>query len=249
MMPIETTTLAYRADGLAMEGWLAFDPGATAPRPGVLVFPALPGLGVQVRNAAERLAELGYVGLGCDLYGGGRFYDDVEEAAKALNPIRNDPIATRRRARGALDALVARPEVDPARIAAIGYCFGGVCSLELARDGAPLAAVVGFHTPLRTTRPEDAPNITAAILICTGSEDREANVDDRATFEAEMRAGGVADWRLSVYGGVYHSFTNPDADSYGKLDYARYDPRAHARSWAEMLTLFDEVFAPPRTGG
>jgi len=242
-LTIKTQELHYEADGLSMTGWLARDEERSHRGPAVLIFPAAPGLGPQVRNAAERLAALGYVALGCDLYGGARFFDDVDEALVLLNPLRRRADGIRARAGAALAALAAQPWVDPARIAAIGYCFGGIMSLELARSGAALGAVVGFHTPLRAVNPDDPIHIKGQVLICTGSEDREANLQDRAAFEAEMRKGGV-DWRMSVYGGVYHSFTNPDADRYNKPDYARYNPRAHERSWQEMLTLFDEALGP-----
>jgi dienelactone hydrolase len=238
---MRTMTLDYEADGLAMQGWLAWDDAAAGPRPGVLVFPAMPGIGVQTRQSAERLAAAGYTALACDLYGNGAFYE-VDEAVPLLVALRARLEGIRARSRGAFDALRAQPMTDPARIAAIGYCFGGVSALELARDGADLAAVVGFHTPLRAARPQDARNIQAAILICTGSEDREANAEDREIFAQEMREGDVRDWRLSLYGNAYHSFTNPDADSYGKPDYARYDKRAHQRSWTEMSMLLAEVF-------
>jgi dienelactone hydrolase len=236
-------TLDYEADGLAMQGWLAWDDAISGPRPGVLVFPALPGIGTQIRESAERLAAMGYAALACDLYGGGVFYDDLDIAVPLLAALRGRLDGVRARSRGAFDALRCQAMVDPARIAAIGYCFGGVMALELARDGADIAAAVGFHTPLRTARPQDAKNIKAAVLICTGSEDREANAEDRAAFEQEMRDGGVTDWRLSLYGNVYHSFTNPDADGYGKPDYARYDARAHRRSWTEMHHCLEEAFA------
>jgi dienelactone hydrolase len=240
---LRTGILEYQADGLAMAGWLAYDEACPGPRPGVLVFPAAPGLGSQVRNAALRLAELGYVALGCDLYGGGRFFDGIEPPIDLLSDLRARLSGVRDRANGAMEALSRHAKVDASRIAAIGYCFGGVMALELARSGAPLAAAIGFHTPLLTERPQDAKNIKGRILICTGSEDREAGSDARAAFEAEMRAGGV-DWHLSLYGGVYHSFTNPDAGFYQKPDYARYDPYAHERSWREMLDLLEEVFSP-----
>lgn len=233
----------YRADGLQMLGHLAVEP-ADGRRPGVLVYPAAPGLGVQVKESAEALARLGYVAMGCDLYGEGRFFDDIDQAMGLLGPLRARPDGIRARSEGARAALAARPEVDPQKIAAIGYCFGGVMALELARTGCPLAAVVGFHTPLKPGSPADDRKIRAKVLICTGSEDREAPPADRVAFERAMTLAGV-DWRMSVYGGVYHSFTNPDADSYGKPDYARYDAKARWRSWAEMLGLFDEVFAGP----
>jgi dienelactone hydrolase len=240
-----THALPYRADGLAMSGWLAWNETATERRPGVLVFPAAPGLGVQVKAAAERLAGLGYVALGCDLYGEGRFYDEIDEAMALLTALRTRLDGVRARARGGFDALCALPQVDTSRIAAIGYCFGGLMSLELARSGADLAAVAGFHSPLETERPQDAAAMTAMtakILICTGSKDITAGPHAREAFGQEMDAAGV-DWRMSVYGGVYHSFTNPDADGYGKPGYARYDKRAHERSWREMLALFDETIS------
>jgi len=232
----------YEADGLAMQGWLAL-PEGQGPFPGVLVFPAAPGLGTQIRTSTEALAKLGYAALGCDLYGDGTFFDDIDDAMALLVALRGRPDGVLRRARGAFDAFIALPAIDRARVASIGYCLGGLSSLELARSGARLAAVVGFHTPLGTRNIDDARNITARILICTGSEDREAGTEARAAFEQEMRHGGVADWRISLYGNVYHSFTNPDADGYGKPDYARYDARAHRRSWNEMCALLDEAFA------
>jgi dienelactone hydrolase len=238
---MRTQVLNYEADGLAMQGWLSFDETQTAPCPGVLVFPAMPGPGAQVRNAAERLASLGYVGLACDVWGGGKFYDDLAEAGPLLTALRARPGATRIRAQGAMTALMAQPQVDASKIAAIGYCLGGKMALELARGGAPLGAAVGFHANLWPDSHDETFEIKAKILACTGSEDPEVKLEARNDFEAEMRKRG-ADWRLNVYGGVYHSFTNPDADSYGRLDYARYDKQAHERSWGEMLALFDEAF-------
>jgi dienelactone hydrolase len=226
-----------------MSGVFAYEEDAETPRPGVLVFPSAVGIGPQIVTAAKRLAGQGYAALACDLHGEGRFYDDPDAAMIPLNALRADLDGLRRRAKDSLAALVGQPQVDPRRVAAIGYCYGGVMALELARSGSEVCAVVGFHAPLATSRPDDAPKIKAKILICTGSEDPAVPAKDRAAFEAEMSAGGV-DWRMSIYGGVYHSFTNPDADSYGKPAFARYDPMAHERSWREMLWLFEEAFAP-----
>jgi dienelactone hydrolase len=239
---MRTEILDYPADGLAMQGWLAYDEAAPGPRPGVLIFPAMPGLGVQTRTSAERLAALGYVALACDLYGGGLFYDDIDAAVVALKALRASGTGLLNRAQGALDALVRLPQVDPGRVAAIGYCLGGEMSLDLARSGAAIGAVVGFHTRLTAQRPA-AIHPRCKILICNGALDHEAPPEDRVAFEREMTAAGV-DWRLHLYGGVYHSFTNPDADAYNRPDYARYDARAHARSWLQMMGLFDEAFGP-----
>lgn len=230
----------YSADGLAMESHLFVAPGTAARRPGVLVFPEAFGLGEHAKSRARRLAELGYVALACDLHGEGKVYGNIGDVMGVLDPLRNDPARIRARAGGGLEALRARPEVDPGRIAAIGFCFGGTMSFELARGGAPIVAAVGFHSGLNTTAPQDARNITGKILACIGADDPGIPPAQRADFENEMRAGGV-DWQLHLYGGVVHSFTNTAADALNMPDFARYDATADARSWAAMRALFAEV--------
>jgi dienelactone hydrolase len=239
-MPSEI--LAYRADGLDMKSHLYLGEGGVHPRPGVLVFPEAFGLGDHAKARAERLAGLGYVALACDLHGDGRLIDDFGRLMPLINSLRAEPEHIRARARGGLDALLARPEVDPARIAAIGYCFGGTMALELARGGADIACAVGFHSGLATAAPEDARNIKAKVLVCLGADDPSIDAAQRSAFEEEMRSGGV-DWQMNLYGGVVHSFTNPAADKLGRPDFARYDARADARSWTEMLAIFEEAFA------
>ena len=239
---MRTETVRYEADGLHMLGQLMFDDGGSGRRPGVLVFPDIFGVGDHAKERAERLvSELGYVALACDIHGEGKVYADLQDVREAIGATREDPVRIRARAQGGLEALLARPEVDPTRIAAIGYCFGGTMALELARGGADVAAVAGFHSGLATRSPEDAKAIKGKILVCIGADDPAIPPDQRAAFEQEMRDGGV-DWRMSLYGGVVHSFTDKGADSRGMPDVARYDARADARSWIEMRNLFDEVF-------
>ncbi|MBW8910571.1 MAG: dienelactone hydrolase family protein [Sphingomonas sp.] len=233
--------LRYEADGLQMESQLYVDPSFTGVRPGVLVFPEALGLGEHAKSRAQRLAALGYVALACDLYGGGEVINDFDTIMAELGVLLNAPERTEARARGGLDALLARPEVDPARIAAIGFCFGGTMSLELARGGNPIAAAVGFHSGLGTARPDAAKNIKAKILVLLGADDPGIGPEPRSAFEAEMRAGKV-DWQMKLYGGVLHSFTNPAADELGRPDFARYDAVADKRSWEEMIAFFDEIF-------
>ena len=151
----------------------------------------------------------------------------------------DDPLLTRVIGRAGLDVLLASEYADSTKVAAIGYCFGGTMSLELARDGVDLEAVVGFHSGLSTSRPEDASNISGSVLVCIGADDPLIPPAQRVAFEAEMRAGGV-DWRMNVYGGAVHSFTNPAAD--GSNPVLAYEPRADARSWRAMLDLFAEKF-------
>lgn len=234
--------LTYQADGLAMIGELHSDDAVSGRRPGVLVFPEAFGLGEHAKERAARLAKLGYAALACDLHGEQKIIDDLDAVMPVIRALRAAPLHTRARAQGALDALLAQPMVDASRIAAIGFCFGGTMALELARSGADVKGVVGFHGGLMTARPEDAKNIRGKALVCIGADDPSIPPEQRAAFEAEMRAGGV-DWRMHLYGGVVHSFTEPRADSRGRPESLRYDASADRRSWAEMQAFFDEIFA------
>ena len=231
--------LTYEADGLTLRSELFVADGAGR-RPGVLVFPEAFGLGDHALGRAERLAGMGYVALACDLHGDGLLVDDLATAIELLQPMYADPAKTRARAAAGLAALCARPEVDPSRIAAIGFCFGGTMALELARSGAAIQAVVGFHSGLRTVAPAAAGAIAARILVCIGADDPFIPPEQRADFEAEMRAAD-ADWQMHLYGGTVHSFTNRAAAKVGKPDAVRYDALADARSWAAMEALFGET--------
>lgn len=235
-------TLTYTADGLSMQSQLFFEPAAGR-RAGVLVFPEAFGLGDHAISRAQRLASLGYVALACDLHGQGTVIEALPEAIALLQPLYAEPARTRARARGGLAALAARTEVDAGRIAAIGFCFGGTMALELARDGADVKAVVGFHSGLATTAPKtDAKAIRARVLVCIGADDPLIPAAQRADFENEMRDGGL-DWQMHLYGGTVHSFTNKEAAKRNMPDAIRYSPDADARSWASMQQLFAETLA------
>jgi dienelactone hydrolase len=235
-------TLTYEADGLTMKSQLFYGRGSRASA-GVLVFPEAYGLNHHALERAERLASLGYVALACDLHGEARVVEDLGESIKMLDSLYADPSKTRARATGGLLALAARPEVDAARIGTIGFCFGGTMSLELARSGADIKAVVGFHSGLTTAAPKsDAKAIKARILVCIGGDDPFIPLEQRAVFEAEMRDAGV-DWQINVYGNTVHSFTNPTAANAKRPDAVRYNPEADGRSWKAMQNLFVEAFA------
>lgn len=236
---MKTRDLKYQADGLPMNSQLVFEP-ASGKKPGVIVFPEAMGFDQHALERAERLSSLGYVALASDLHGNRQTVSDREKLMALLGELRPNPARIRARAQGALDALLACPEVDTQRIAAIGFCFGGTMALELARSGAAIAAAVGFHSGLGTTAPQDAVNIRGRVLVCIGADDPAIPAQQRADFEAEMRAGKV-NWQMSLYGGVVHSFTNPDAGKMNRPEALRYDARADANSWREMLELFDEV--------
>ena len=238
---MQTQTLAYQADGLTMKGHLCRGDDAHGSRPGVLVFPEAFGLGEHAKSRAERLAGLGYVALAGDLHGEQYIATGLDEALGLLASLRADISKTRARAAGALAALLAQPGVDPNRIAAIGYCFGGTMALELARSGARIVATAGFHSGLATPAPQDAKAISGKVLVSIGADDPSIDADQRRAFEAEMREG-LVDWQMNVYGGTVHSFTNQDADKLGRPEFAAYNKQTDERSWAAMLALFGEVF-------
>ncbi len=236
--------IEYRVDGRRMVGHLAWDGTAGGRRPAVLLCHEGGGLDDNVKERAERLAGLGYVAFALDYFGDGRQMPTVEAAMTLLRPIASDPDLTRRLGRAGLDVLLAHAATDPDRVAAIGFCFGAAMSLELGRAGADLKAIVGFHPGLGTGRPEDSGNITGSVLLCVGSADPFASAEQRLAFEANMTEAGVADWTVEVYGGVGHSFTNPDAGNRGVPSFI-YDRRADERSWQSMLRLFSETIGAP----
>jgi dienelactone hydrolase len=238
---VTTRDVEYSADGTVMVGRLAL-PDGSAKRPAVLIAHEGPGLDDEQRGRAQQLAELGYIAFALDYHGGGRWLSDRDEMMTRLGVLGADPERTRELARAGLGVLLSEPRADGSNVAAIGYCFGGTVALELARSGAALKAVVGFHPGLSTVRPEDAGNIGGRVLVFVGTEDPFIPLEQRLAFEAEMRAGGV-DWEMILYGGAEHSFTHPAADpEVTGLPGIKYHPKAAERSWRAMLELFDEVF-------
>jgi dienelactone hydrolase len=238
-----TRDISYEADGRTMIGTLALpDDGGTDRRPGVLVCHEGPGLDDHARTKAARIAdELGYVAFALDYHGGGKPVENRDDMMSRIGELRADPTRARAIATAGLDVLTAEARTDASRLAAIGFCFGGTLSLELARSGADLKAIVGFHSGLAPARPEDAPNIKAKVLMLIGADDPLVDNEQRRDFEEDMRAGGV-DWQLHVYGGAEHSFTNTRATGAG-IPGIKYDEATDRRSWRAMVDLFDEVFA------
>jgi hypothetical protein len=145
-----------------MQSHLYFEDGPLR-RPGILVFPEAYGLNQHAKTQARRLEELGYIALACDLHGEGKLFEDLQSVGPIIEGLSKEPAHIRVRAKGGLDALVARPEVDASRAAAVGYCFGGTMALELARGGNPIVGVVGFHSGLATVAPQDARNIKGKV--------------------------------------------------------------------------------------
>jgi len=237
---VHTESIPYNVAGTQYIGYLAVEPGRSERRPGVLICHEGNGLGPQVKDRAHRLAELGYLAFAVDYIGGGQILTDMPSMMAKLGQLRGDVDHVRALGRAGLDVLLARPEVDPARVAATGYCFGGTFALELARSGAPLACVCGFHCGLDTSRPEDARNIRGKILVCIGADDPLIPPPQRLAFEDEMRAAKV-DWRLHLHGNAVHGFANPHAGALG-ISAVQYHELTDKRSWRAMRDLFDETF-------
>lgn len=233
--------VAYEADGRSMIGHLAFDDSQNGPRPAVLVSHEGPGVDKHVKDVAEKLAALGYAAFALDYHGDGKPLP-MDQAAERIGAFSADPERLGRVALAGLGVLLAQAPADSARVAAIGYCFGGVVSLELARTSADVKAVVGFHPGYLPPRPADSARIRGSVLMLSGTEDPFATAEQRRGFESEMREAGVADWRLELYGGIGHSFTNPDVDQYA-IPGCAYNAVADRRSWQSMLQLFGEVLA------
>jgi dienelactone hydrolase len=238
---VNTRKVEYEADGERMVGLMAAPSGGGS-GPAVLVAHEGPGLTDHARERARRLAQLGYVAFALDYHGGGKPLS-LEDAQPRIRAWVADPTGIRARAQAALDILLAEPGVDAGRVAAIGFCFGGTTSLELARAGADLKAVVGFHPGLNTTRQAESANIRGKVLMLLGAEDPIDSPDLRLAFEQDMTAAGV-DWRIVLYGGVGHSFTNPDVDAMGIPGFG-YHAATDRRSWREMLDLFGETIGAP----
>lgn len=232
--------IAYQVGGKRYVGTFFADDEVAGRRPGVLVAPEGGGLVDLTKSIARRLAEAGYAALAMDYYGDGKPLEDINQVMTRLGPWFADPTGIREIAVAALAVLAEQSQTDAGRLAAIGYCFGGTTALELARSGAALKAVIGFHSGLGTVRPADAGAIKGRVLVNIGADDPIVPPEQRAAFESEMNAAG-ADWRLVLYGGVGHSFTNPGVGALGREGFA-YDEAADRRSWAAMIDLFEEVF-------
>jgi len=236
---IQTKEVEYRQGGTVLKGFIAWDDAAAGKRPGVLVVHEWWGLNDHARHQARRLAEAGYVGFALDMYGAGKVTTHPQDAQAFATEATKDPAVLAARFNAALELLKRDPRVDPARIAAIGYCFGGGVVLDMARSGADLAAMVSFHGSLGTKTPAQPGKVKARVLVLAGGADPFVPAEQVEAFRKEMQAAG-ARFEVVTYPGAKHGFTNPDAGQYGMPQLA-YDPAADRQSWAAMLQLFHDV--------
>jgi len=240
---VTATEVTYSAGATTMKGYLAYDDAISARRPGVLVVHEWWGLNEYARKRARMLAELGYTALAVDMYGDGKLASHPEDAGKFSGELRNNLTEATSRFEAAMKLLRLHPTVEPGKIAAIGYCFGGGVVLEMARRGFNLKAVASFHGSLGTEHPTRKGVIKAKLLVANGADDPFTTPDQIAAFKQEMDAAGV-DYRFINYPGARHSFTNPEADKYA-LEFnlpLAYNQAADEQSWQALQELFKEVF-------
>jgi dienelactone hydrolase len=237
---IRTANVEYKEGKTTLEGFLAYDDSAHGKRPGILIVHQWKGLTDYEKKRAEMLAKLGFVAFAADIYGKSIRPQDIQAAGAESGKYKNNRTLLRARANAGLSELKQQPNVDTSKLAAIGYCFGGMGVIELARSGANIAGVVSFHGALDSPKPEEGRNIKCKVLALHGADDPFVPAKDVAAFENEMRQAKV-DWELVKYGGAVHSFTdwNMKGDA---LPGAQYNEKADQRSWQAMQDFFQEIF-------
>ena len=238
---VRSKLVEYKEGDTVLEGYLAYDDALKGKHPGVLVVHAWMGLDDNARKRADMLAGLGYVAFAADIYGKGVRPKDASEAGPLAGKYKSDRTLLRSRVNAGYAQLLKQANVDAARTAAVGYCFGGTTVIELARSGTPLAGVVSFHGGLDSPTPADGKNIKARVLALAGAADPHQKAEDLAAFKKELADANV-DWQFAEYGGAVHCFTDATAGSDPSKGCA-YDARADARSWSAMRSFFDEIFA------
>lgn len=240
MSSVTVQSVVYQIDGKPYESRLVYDADIVSPRPGLLMAPNWVGISEGAERIAQAVASKGYVVLLADLYGQAVRPANGDEAAAAMMPLKNDRAELRKRMQAAFEQLQAQTSatVDKEQLATFGFCFGGCCSLELARTGAPLKASISFHGTLDTPNPADGKNINGAVLVLHGALDPLVPKEQLPAFEEEMNNAGV-DWQLLSYGGAYHSFTDPQANNPGVQ---MFDAKVSARAFQAMHNLLEEVF-------
>lgn len=237
---VSSNPVDYKDGDVALQGILAL-PGDGGTHPGVLVVPEWWGCNDYVKRRAAELAEHGYIAFAADMYGAGKVTTDPKQAGAWAGPFYQDRALLLRRAGAALAQLTAAKGVDSARLASIGFCFGGTVSLELARAGLGLKGVVSFHGGLATKAPAKADTLMAKILVLHGGADPLVPPKDVAAFFDEMTVA-KADWRMEVYGQALHAFSNPAAAEIHKtLPPVDYNADAEKRSLAAAYAFLGET--------
>lgn len=237
---IQRHSIPYQHGEVELEGVLAWDDSIRGKRPGILVVHEWWGLNDYARARAEQLAALGYVAFAVDMYGKGKVTDHGDQASQWAKEVTANLSEWQARALEGLKVLEAHPQVDPQKLAAIGYCFGGATVMQLVYGSAPVKGVVSFHGSLPIPPKSQTINSSAKILIAHGEADPFLTAEQIQNFKIFLDQSRL-DWQMVIYGGAQHSFTNPAASQYG-MKGVQYQEQADRRSWNHMQMFFDEIF-------
>ncbi len=238
-MAIQNRLVDYHDGDVVLEGMLAWNDALEGPRPGVLVSHAWGGRSDFEDSKANALAELGYTAFALDLYGKGVRGTGPDENAALMQPFLDDRAMLQQRMLASVDTMREQDPVDGSKLAAIGFCFGGLCVLDLARTGADLAGVVSFHGLFAAPGNTEGNTIQAKVLALHGWDDPMATPENVLALSQELTAMG-ADWQLHAYGNTMHAFTNPEAND--RQMGTVYDASADRRSFRSMQNFLEEIF-------
>ena len=241
---VKEVPLTYSDGEATMKGFVVYDTAKQGKRPGIVMVHEWWGITKHMHDEAHRLARRGYTAFLADMYGDGKTADNPKDAGALSGSVMKDPRVMEARFNAARAELAKQPTVDPARIGAVGYCFGGAVVLNMARAGADLAGVVGFHASLGLNTPAPAPGtVKAKILVLNGADDPFVKKEQYAMLKADMDAA-KADYRVVEYPGAVHAFTNPEATALGKKFNLplRYDAKVNKEAEAEASKFFTGIF-------
>lgn len=231
--------IEYRDGEVILEGYYAYNDNINEKKPAVLVCHDWSGKNDFACAKADHLAELGYVGFAVDMFGKGVKGETKEEKSALIQPFMQDRGKLQKRILAAFNCVKELEQVDKTRIGVIGFCFGGLCALDLARSGADIKGAVSFHGLLHAPENIASHKIQAKILALHGYDDPMVTPDKITNFANEMTHANV-DWQFNIYGHTMHAFTNPKANDpdFGTV----YNENADHRSWIAMKEFFKEIF-------
>lgn len=241
---IKETPVTYSDGEATMKGFVVSDDARQAKRPGIIMVHEWWGITQHIHDEAHRLAQAGYTVFIADMYGGAKTADNPNDAGALMDSVMDNPQKMESRFKAAREQLAKQPTVDPSRIGAVGYCFGGAVVINAARAGADLKGVVGFHASLGLNTPAPAPGeVKAKVLILNGADDPFVKKEEYAKLESDLNAAN-AQYKVIQYPGAVHAFTNPEATALGKRFNLplRYDAKANKEAEGEASKFFVSVF-------
>lgn len=241
---IKEEPVSYKDGETVMKGFIVYNDAVKAKRPGIVLVHEWWGITKHVHAEARKFAQQGYTAFIADMYGDAKTADNPKDAGALSGGVMKNPKAMESRFNAARDTLAKHASVDPSKIGAVGYCFGGAVVLNMARTGADLAGVAGFHASLGLNTPAPAPGtVKAKMLVLNGADDPFVKAEQYAAFKKDMDAA-KADYRIIEYPGAVHAFTNPEATKLGKKFNLplRYDAKVDKESKAEAAKFFASVF-------